>query len=62
MVDPNIFDIARERETEAIRIAQETIESLQRQITQKESLVTKYRDMVKSVRKEVADAREVTLI
>nr|KAJ3422939.1 hypothetical protein HK105_005441 [Polyrhizophydium stewartii] len=54
-IDMTVFEIARERESDAIKVAKSMIESLQRQITQKEALVQKYRDMIKSVRAEVAE-------
>eukprot|EP00842_Homolaphlyctis_polyrhiza_P002585 jgi/Hompol1/3327/HPOL_003201-RA len=52
--DTNALEMARERETDAIRIAKSTIESLRRQIESKDELVNKYREMVKSTRKEIA--------
>jgi galactokinase len=46
---------ARLRETNALKYANETVESLQIQLAQKNELIDKYRKMVQSVRDELAE-------
>ncbi|TPX68705.1 hypothetical protein SpCBS45565_g02947 [Spizellomyces sp. 'palustris'] len=52
------FDQVRDREGEAIRVAKETVASLQRQLTAKDELVEKYRKMLKDVRGEMMSHKE----
>ncbi len=52
-------EIARGREQRAIELAQDTVESLQRQLSQRNALVDKYRNMLKSIRRDVLAQKEV---
>ncbi|KNC97427.1 uncharacterized protein SPPG_09464 [Spizellomyces punctatus DAOM BR117] len=52
------FDQVRDREGEAIRVAKETVASLQRQLSAKDELVEKYRKMLKDVRGEMMSHKE----
>ncbi|KAJ3239734.1 hypothetical protein HDU81_005450 [Chytriomyces hyalinus] len=51
--------LVRKREGEAMKNAQEVINSLQRQLSKKEELVERYRDMITENRKEAAQQKEV---
>lgn len=48
-------DQSRIREARALRYANETLQSLQIQIKEKDKLIEKYRNMVQSVRDELAE-------
>ncbi|KAJ3272293.1 hypothetical protein HDV01_005832 [Terramyces sp. JEL0728] len=51
-VRSNVGDKSRIRESNALKFAQETVQSLQKQLVQKGELVEKYRDMLQTIRKE----------
>ncbi|KAJ3315578.1 hypothetical protein HDV04_001992 [Boothiomyces sp. JEL0838] len=51
-VKKNVGDKSRIREANALKFAQETVQSLQKQLVQKGELVEKYRDMLQTIRKE----------
>ncbi|KAJ3326134.1 hypothetical protein HDV06_000010 [Boothiomyces sp. JEL0866] len=51
-VKMNVGDKSRIREVNALKFAQETVQSLQKQLVQKNELVEKYRDMLQTIRKE----------
>ncbi|KAJ3256947.1 hypothetical protein HK103_005065 [Boothiomyces macroporosus] len=51
-VKKNVGDKSRIREANALKFAQETVQSLQKQLAQKGELVEKYRDMLQTIRKE----------
>ncbi|KAH6563917.1 hypothetical protein BASA60_010539 [Batrachochytrium salamandrivorans] len=53
LIDIDTLGMTREKTTDAFRAAKSMTDSLQRQIDQKEELVNKYREMIKSIRKEV---------
>ena len=53
---------SHEREQEVIRIAEETIESLRRQMTRKDEMIEKYRTIVKELRQDVFHQKEVDLL
>jgi xylose isomerase len=52
---------SQEREEEVIRIAEETIESLRRQMSRKDEMIEKYRSMVKELRQDILLQKEVDL-
>lgn len=52
-------ELARSRESRAMELAQDTVESLQRQLTQRNQMVEKYRGMLKSIRREVLNEKDV---
>ncbi|KAK6098993.1 40S ribosomal protein S26 [Batrachochytrium dendrobatidis] len=58
VTDADLFEASNKQEADAIDMAKSFTESLQRQIDQKEELVHKYREMVKSIRKEVFSQKE----
>jgi centrosomal protein CEP290 len=60
----SVFDKARERETQALKFAKQTVVSLQRQIHVKDELVSKYREMLKTIRREHSkkDAENNTIL
>jgi CHASE3 domain sensor protein len=49
----------RTKENDTMRAAQEIIQSLQRQLDKKNSLVERYRDMIKDIRNEVSAREDV---
>ena len=49
------FVVSQDREAEAIRAAKRTIETIRKQVAQKEELVEKYRLKIQSMRKEFAE-------
>ena len=49
--------ISQEREAELIRIAEDTVSSLKRQLDSKDELIEKYRRMVKELRSENSDQK-----
>ncbi|KAI8847903.1 hypothetical protein BC829DRAFT_418071 [Chytridium lagenaria] len=51
-IDVRTRNLYSDREAEAMHRAQEVIMSLQKQLRKKEELVDKYRDMIKSIRRE----------
>lgn len=54
MKGENVIDKARERETNALVFARQTVSSLQRQLTLKDDMVLKYRKMLQTIRNENA--------
>lgn len=50
-----------EREAEVIRLAQETVESLHRQMSRKDEMIEKYRSMVKDLRLDIIKQKEVII-
>ncbi|KAJ1568507.1 hypothetical protein HK405_001162, partial [Cladochytrium tenue] len=54
--------LARAREGEAMRSGQEIIRSLQRQLSKKDELIDRYRDMIARNRREVAERDEARLV